>query len=112
MAVAAGHGVGAAQGVDDRLLGAVHHGLKQPVDQAVMQHGHAGHRSVGLLRHGIGGRKGQRNIAAAMAEHRTGAGQAGAGAQREPAQLARIERCVGGDQQDDGALFGLGRVQA
>ena len=62
-----------------------------------------------LQRHGVGGGERQRDVAAAMAEDRAGARQAGAGAQRQPAQLARVERRVGGQQHDDGALLGLGR---
>ena len=109
MAVAPGDGLGTPQRMQDGLLGAVGRGLEQRVEQRVVQQRDRRHRLLAPLRQRVGGGEGQRDVAAAVAEDRAGARQAGAGAQRKAAQLARVERRVGGEQHDDRALLGLGR---
>ena len=105
MAGAADHRRGLPERVQDGLFAAVGDGLEKRVDAPLVDQGDGRHRARGVLGQGVGGRKGERDVAAAVAEDRAGAGEAGAGAYRQAAQLACIERGVGGDDEDDRAFF-------
>ncbi|KAG1386609.1 hypothetical protein G6F60_014422 [Rhizopus arrhizus] len=80
MAVAPSHAVGMPERGNDGLFAGRGGRFEQGVDAGFMQHGDGRHRLLGQLRDRISGGKCQRDVAAAMAEHRAGARQAGAGA--------------------------------
>ncbi len=105
MPVPAAHRLGVPERGQDGLFSRVGCGLEQAIKQLFMQHRECGHGFADLLRDGVGSRKGQRDIAAAMTQVRTRACKSCASTCRQPAQLTRVQRGVGGQQHDDGTFI-------
>lgn len=86
MTVAPGDRFRAVKRIEDRLFGGIGGGLKQRIETRVVDERR--HRDeVCIVRHGVRGREGERDVAAAVSEDRSGACETGGGAHRETAQL-------------------------
>ena len=97
--------------MQDGLLGGLGRGLEQAVQRRLMQQRQRRHGFGGPLGQPHRGAEGQRDVAAAVAIVAAGAGQPGRRTTCHAGELAGIQRCIGGQQHDDGAALGGGRLR-
>ena len=99
------------ESTQDRLLNAISCSLKQTIKLLLMEHRNAGRGRDRVMRHRIGGRKGQGEVAAAVVAEAADSCQPGIGTSRQPVELRRKQWRIGGHNDDYRApsLFGFAR---
>src|ERR1043166_9140987 len=97
------HGLVVDQRIDDRFLSRLHHGGEDRVEEIVRHSLDGVRRLIGIARAWISGGESEEQIAGAISGNTSGTREAEAGAPREAFELAREKRCVGCDDDDNGA---------
>ena len=105
--IATHHGVRLKERVERRLLGCVGDRLEQPIERRALRPELALDEDVDVVsgprsraRNSIGGRERDEDLAAAVVAHRPSPRQPDVDAPREPLELSRVKRRVGGDDGD------------